>query len=221
LRAKLQNWAERLLIISISLLAFVGTLLLLRTVGSLWSQEASGWAQAIGGVAAIGAAYVFGERQANAALIAVREADRVLVDRRNASILAVVDATQAYCIQAAKAFNDGKVSGMHLRLSYTKKTMESHIAALESIPAHELGSYDAVSAFMGLRQSVHFFYGNVERARKKVEEAVDPETGRSPNVHDFGTTGIEICLRKNIECVDGLHSALGGREGSQRATPNT
>jgi hypothetical protein len=213
-RVKLQSWAECLLITSISLLAFIGTLLLLRTLSQLWSQEASGWAQAIGGVAAIGAAYVFGERQAKAGLTAVREADRVLVERRNASILAVVDATQAYCVQAAKAFDQGRVSGIHLRLYYTQKTMESHIAALESIPAHELGSYDAVSAFMGLRQSVHFFYGNIERARKKIEAAIDPVTGRSAVVHDFDTAGLEICIRKNIQCVDGLHSALIERPAS-------
>jgi len=209
LRATLQNWAECLLIITISVLAFAGALLLLRTLSPLWSQEASGWAQAIGGVTAIGAAYVFGERQAAAGLTAVREADRVLVERRNASILAVVDATQAYCIQAAKAFDHDKVSRIHLRVFYTSKTMESHIAALESIPAHELGSYEAVSAFMGLRQSVHFFYGNVERACRKLEDAIDPITRSAAAVHDFDTAGIEICLRKNLECVTGLHAALG------------
>jgi hypothetical protein len=96
--------------------------------------------------------------------------------------------------------------------------MESHIAALEAIPAHELGSYDAVSALMGLRQSIHFFHGNVERARKMIKESTDQQGGPT-NLFDFDGAGIDICIDTNEECVTALHSALApSRESSVPAT---
>jgi hypothetical protein len=195
---------------AMGLILVVATLIVIRWAADFvsWSGLDSGWAQAIGGMAAIGAAYVFGERQANAALIAVRAADRVLVERRNASILAVVDACSAYCIHVKKAFGPDKVHSIYLHIQYVPKTMESHIAALEAIPAHELGSYVAVSALMGLRQSLHFFHGNVERARKMIHESIEEQGGSSAVLFDFNGKGIDICLDKNEECVNALHGAL-------------
>ena len=61
---RIYRWACTSLIVSIGLLSSLGVLLLIRAVsGILWSQEAAGWIQAIGSIAAIYGAFALSRDQ--------------------------------------------------------------------------------------------------------------------------------------------------------------
>jgi hypothetical protein len=185
--------------------ALVGIVLLLRAAEKpLWTQEAAGWVQAIGSIAAIWFAYLSGQKQARDALVAVREADKIAADRKLAAVLAVVDSAQRHAHETAKPFKDDKVSFLMLHIYYSNHLMTNMKQALETIPAHELGSYDAVSALLILRQSMNDLHGNVERAVAKFH-AAESEGAGIPNSIEFQTAPIGLCIERIDACVQILH----------------
>jgi hypothetical protein len=178
---KLENAVVAVLLLMVATPAIIGILILLKAAGSLlWSQEAAGWAQATGAIVAIVFSYFAGKRQSEDALDAIKVADKIAANRKLSAVLAVVDSAQRHAKEAAKPFKDDKVNYLMLELYYSNHLMISIKQALETIPAHELGSYDAVSALLILRQSVNDLHGNIERAAAKFN-AIEREDSSIPN----------------------------------------
>lgn len=202
--SKVLKWVEVAVLGVSTTAALIVLLMLIRGLGSpLWTQEASGWAQAIGSVVAIGAAYYLGERQAQAALQTVHEADKVAATRKFDSVLAVADSAYNYAKQVSKAFSGKRASFLHLEILYSENFMSDVINALQVVPAHELGSYDAVTAMLALRNAMNDLHGNIKRAVQKCEsEAVG---SIFPTSIEFDKTAIDLCLSKIEECLQSLH----------------
>ena len=201
---KLHKIVEVALLLMVAVPAIAGILYFLRFFGPpLWSQEGSGWAQAIGAVAAIWFSYQAGKKQADDALDTVREADKLSAQRRFDAVLAVADASRAYAQEVCKAFAPDRVSYLHLRICYAEQLMQNIMDSLQAVPAHELGSYQAVSAMLTLRHALNDFRGNVQRAIA-IFDVPEDGIGRV-GVARFERTAIDLCLSKIDECVQCLH----------------
>jgi hypothetical protein len=203
---KFFEWAGVLLIATISGIAFTGFVLFLRTFGEpMWSQEASGWAQAIGAVAAIYFSYRAGLKQGEDALKIVREADKIAAERKFDAVLAVVDTAEAYANRISGIFPDGSASYLALSIHYSERFMNDLMDALQVIPAHELGSYETVSAFLTLRNAMHDLRTNVDRARAKFENA--REGASYPHLIRFDRGGVDLCIACIARAAKFLHDA--------------
>lgn len=203
---KLFNGAAALLAVTISVIAFVATLFFLRTFGSpLWDEKAAGWAQAIGSVAAIWFAYIFGERQAAAALESVREAERLSAVRQYESILALADSAHKYTDQIIAVFHDGGYSFIELQIRFQDGAiLEDLIEALKGIPAHEMGSYNAVLALASLRKAMFDFKGNMHRVLDGLEQSRNPENNSYPSWSTWNSTALQLCVEQIRRSIKGL-----------------
>jgi hypothetical protein len=169
---------------------------------NLTKVEWASWVQAIGSVGAITFAYFIGKQQAAATLQSVRDADRLAALRRYDSILAVADAALNYAKEIAKSFAPKQASYMHLRMTHSDQLMQNMMDSLQIIPAHEMGSYHAVSAFLTLRNAMHDFRGNVKRALAKFETS----DGMMEPVIEFDRTPIDLCIKKMNQCIEALRA---------------
>lgn len=124
---------------------------------SFWCKIDSGWTQAIGGIVAIVAAFIVGERQSNTALKAIHHAAELERTRARESILAITDAAKGFAhgtkgIVFPSGFDSEKLEREHL------DTRHQHVVdALGAIPLHEIGSFDAVIAIIDMKAALAGF----------------------------------------------------------------
>lgn len=129
----------------------------------LKSGDVASWVQAFGSIAAIIGAYFVGERQAAAVHESELKLRRAEVRRKNGSILAICNAALAQASEIAGIYKD-KIPNMVLfHLAYSDKLMQDTISALEAIPVHDCGSFDAVAAFMRLKNSLIYLRRQLDK----------------------------------------------------------
>jgi hypothetical protein len=192
---------------ALGLLLFIATLLVIRwTVDFVtWSPLDSGWAQAIGAVAAIYFSYRAGLKQSHDALQTVREADRIAAQRKFDAVLAVVDTAEAYANRISGIFQNGYAIYLALSIQYSERFMSDLMDALQVIPAHELGSYETVSTFLTLRNAMHDLRTNVDRAGAKFES--EREGASYPHLIPFDRGGVDLCIKSIAKAAKLLHAA--------------
>jgi hypothetical protein len=159
----------------------------------VWSQEAAGWIQAVGSIAAIGFAYLFGERQATANLESVREANRLDAKRRYDSIIALAESAEVFTKSIAEVFQDGQFGYLALKFRYREEVFGSLVASVKAVSAQDLGSYNAVLAFVLLQEALVNFQSNVKRALDFVENQRNPVTGAVNNLQDWDAESLHMC----------------------------
>lgn len=191
---------------ALALILFVATFIVIRWAVDFatWSTLDSGWAQAIGSVAAIFFAYYLGERQAAAAMTVTREASRMDARRRYDSILALVDSAETFTTHVASVFHDGGFGYLQLKINYRDAIMDDLIASVKSISAQDLGSYNAILALTMLREALDNFKGNIARAKVSHELLRNPENNSIPSWHTWDATALELCLSQIRKSVAGL-----------------
>jgi response regulator RpfG family c-di-GMP phosphodiesterase len=138
----------------------MGMTMLIRT-SALWSQEAAGWAQAIGSIAAIFAAFVLGERQASKAR---RDSiDIVLLEVRNRkqAILEICRAAKLRSDLVREIFitNYAPIGRYEV---YDHALIRGVIAGLESAPVYEIGEADAINAFLEIKVQCNFLIESID-----------------------------------------------------------
>lgn len=192
---------------TLGLILFVSTFIIIRWAVDFatWSTLDSGWAQAIGSVAAIWFAYVFGERQAKVTLASVHEAEKIAAQRRYDSILAVADSAKAYAEETYKCFSATEALCSFLRTNYSSEQLKNIVDTLQAIPAHELISYKAVSALLNLRDAMGVLLKNVDQAVDKCR------TTEPPPDYWYGKVSvdmfpIDLSLNRIRSCVGALHA---------------
>lgn len=204
---RLRNILMNSMIGVVVVLSLMGMTLMIRA-SSLWSQEAAGWAQAIGSVAAIFGAYFLGERQAKAALAVVAETDRIVVRRKNDAILALVDTAVNATLRVRQAFDKEGFTVLLLHVNYDEKIMESLIDALGSVPAYELGTFNSVAAYSRLRVALFHFHSHVKRAEQHISTSRNATTGAVSNFLKWDTTALHMCCEEAMTCMRSLHTSL-------------
>ena len=158
------------------------------------------WVQAIGSIVAISGAFFLGDRQARSSVRLVVYADRVTAIRKAKAILAVTNAAQAHTSRAMKAFDSDGFSYIALACNYEDTTMQSLIQALADIPAHEVGSYNAVAAILRIRTAMGNFHTHVHKCLTQAKESRDPESGAMKDAQLFNTVPINMCMDDIIKC---------------------
>jgi hypothetical protein len=134
---------------TMGLLLFIETMIIIRWVIEFvtWSTVDSGWAQAIGSIAALGVAiYVMSRQNSHAAQLIVA-ADKLAARRRAAAVRAIVRRAVAVAehirtivdIPVGTSVAPGEYSG---KLEAAKISLQGVLTTVKAVPAHELGSFD-------------------------------------------------------------------------------
>lgn len=107
------------------------------------------WVQAIGSIAAIFGAYYVGERQANAARVALVEAEARALRRKHDTYLAIVRSAIERVHLAERCLVGSRVNPVIFMLNIRPSFVDSIEAAcvtLGAIPLHEIGDANAILA---------------------------------------------------------------------------
>ncbi|MGH8290623.1 MAG: hypothetical protein ACREV7_16655 [Steroidobacteraceae bacterium] len=115
-------------------------------------QTLAAWFQAIGSIAAIGAAFLVGRQQSKAALRAVTEQQRA----RRDSIVAVAGAAAEHARRIGDALERDGLGHAEMYNVYDQTIVDGMVHALTNAPAHEVGSPAGVIALLALRDQFTF-----------------------------------------------------------------
>jgi hypothetical protein len=132
------------------------------TLENLTASDWAAWAQAVGSIGAIIAAFLVGRQQAKAAIAAVVEAHTLQETGRLKSILAIGEAAFDRAKRIGEAISRHETDPVAIYNVYDPTVINSMAAALTSVPAHEIGSRDAVIAILDLRDQIRFLGESVE-----------------------------------------------------------
>lgn len=172
---------------------------------SLSKAEWASWVQAVGSVLAITFAFLIGQQQASATLQSVRDADALSAFRKFDSVLAVADEAQNYAKEVSKSFSQAHAHYLLLRITHSDQRIQIRLDALQAIPAHELGSYRAVSSFLALKNAVVDFHTAVTRAMRDFESSRPASGGILPTI-EFDRTPIDLSLQTIANSIEVLHT---------------
>jgi hypothetical protein len=191
---KLERFVVVLLMLMVAVPAMIGILLILKTAGCVvWSQEAAGWMQAIGSIAAIWFATK-----------GIRDADRLSAKRRYDSIVALAQSAQQFTNTVRTVFHDDGFNHIHLKIQYRELVIDSLIDAIKAVSVQDLGSYNAILAFTVLREAVIDFKGNISRAEAHWASEQNPETHTGPSWQTWNATALDLCVEQIARSIEGL-----------------
>jgi hypothetical protein len=126
------------------------------------SSESASWVQAIGSIAAIFGAYMFGERQAKHAhknALDTQDRDRA---RKNMAFLAICTAAASHIEMIERVFCSRPYDEFRRLAEFNHSNTSQIIRALQIIPAHEVGSTDAVTALLRIIDSLQWLVIYIE-----------------------------------------------------------
>jgi hypothetical protein len=110
------------------------------------SSDWAAWVQAVGSIVAIFGAYFVGERQSRATLRAAHETHQLAERTRREGIFAVIQAAHARAKEFEGALDDETRLKMHD--VYHPSLIDSLVELMAKLPVSELGSYQAINAFI-------------------------------------------------------------------------
>lgn len=144
----------------------------------LASAEAASWVQAIGTVAALFAAYVLGERQAQHALRTATAIQDREHDRKKAAFLAICLVARDNADGIGRIFYTQPYDGFRRLAEYQESATNDIVKALRAIPVHDVGSASATTALLNLIQDlsmlsiwIEAFDGAIEGVTNNAQDA--------------------------------------------------
>lgn len=170
--------AQAITLATVALAVGAVLLYMILMVPVLDSANSAAWVQAVGSIMAIVGAYLVGERQVQGALRSVREAQRLELSRKNASILGIAAEANRIGLAVAKAFEGGGMNSIAVTLSYDERLADDVVNALAALPFHDLGSYEAVTSLFRLKNEMVKLQGAVADARQHRIKPVTEDQGR-------------------------------------------
>ncbi|WP_028102458.1 hypothetical protein [Pseudoduganella violaceinigra] len=135
-----------------ALVIFILTLLVIRGAVTIvtWATIDSGWAQAIGSVIAIFSAFILGERQAAKARKDALDLVRIEMQHKRQAILELCRAAKCRSDLVRKVFVTEYDFAARYSL-YHHDLIRGILTGMESAPAYEIGSAEAINAFMEIK----------------------------------------------------------------------
>lgn len=137
----------------------------IRMDASAWAA----WAQAIGAVGAIAVAFHIGAKQGRDAIKAIVFGYDHATRRKYEAYSVIAQAAQVHCELSLRTFPDGGFGSIHLLAAQLDKKREGLINALDAIPIHEVGTYEAVESLVGLRISMGHLNTAIEHANAHLD----------------------------------------------------
>lgn len=201
----MDHWYNRYAaLIGIFALWFVGYYLI--DWSKLNASEWAAWAQAFGSVAAIGAAFFIGAKQGRDAIAAIVFGYDHATRRRYGAYSVIAQSAKEHCVITLAIFPDGGFGSLHLALAQLDKKREGLIGALDAIPIHEVGTYEAVESLVGLRISM----GHLNKAIERANTHLDSFGCSMPPSIPFDTSVIRLNCDMAIAHATNLMDALLG-----------
>ncbi|HVK94746.1 MAG TPA: hypothetical protein VM571_08465 [Noviherbaspirillum sp.] len=141
-------------------------LLMFSWVPILWTDPAAAWVQAIGSIAAIAGAYLLAEKASRDAREQSLAMDRLTLQRKRDSILAIADAARAHADSIYRAFetDNDMINTLAIALVFNKRVYSDVINAIAAVPLHDLGSFQAVDSLLKIKEASVYLVEKVERA---------------------------------------------------------
>jgi hypothetical protein len=135
---------------------------------NLTSTEAAAWVQAIGSILAIAAAILISWRQSKLARESLVNAQVIADKARQHGILAIAEAALEHArrIDEALLQTESGSNPTALYEVYDQTIINGMVQALTDVPAHEVGSRDAVIALLSLRDQFRFLGKAIEDYKK-------------------------------------------------------
>ncbi|MBB3122487.1 hypothetical protein [Pseudoduganella violacea] len=140
------------------------------------SSEAASWVQAIGSIAAIFGAFMFGERQARHAhntAVAMQDRDRA---GKSAAVLAICSAASSNVALIERIFCIRPYDGLRRLAEFQKSSTEHIIRALQAIPVHEVGSARAVTALLSTIDNLQWLLIHIEAFDAELSNSELPDS---------------------------------------------
>lgn len=135
---------------------FLLGLLIGRTVTSpiIVAGEAASWAQFLGGILAVIAAYVFGERQSRAAMQNALNLQTLELQRKRDALLAILQAARTATQRLEERYTLTPQGKNKFRGCYDAAAYAGFLEAVSAISVLDLGSVEAVLAITGLKKAM-------------------------------------------------------------------
>lgn len=184
-----------------------------------WSKLDSGWAQAIGSVAAIAVAFYIGAKQSRDAIKAIEYGYAHATQRRYKAYSAIAEAARARCEETLDIIRPDGFDVIPFHFSGLADRFEALIHVLKAIPIHEVGTYQAVERLVALRLGLEALRFEIQRIDEYVDnlESPSPNEIRFVNFEQLSPPQILlICINvisNSTACIyraDGLIEALRG-----------
>lgn len=201
----MEHWYNKYAaLIGIFALWFVGYYLI--DWSKLNASEWAAWAQAFGSVAAIGAAFHIGAKQGRDALKAIEHSYDHATQRRYKAYSVIAQAARARCEETLGIIQPDGFDPLLFHFSGLDKRFEGLIGALNAIPVHDVGTYEAVECLVALRLGLEDLRVHIQRA----DEHMDSLGSVLPNEVRFNCLNIIVNCEACIYRADGLIEALRG-----------
>ena len=174
--------------------------------GKLNPSEWASWAQAVGSLVAIVAAFYIGERQARITLAAVREADQLAEAKRIESLIGMADIADAIARKCLEVYRPDGFFSLGVSMAQVDDPLEIVNIGLSGVPLHEVGSGHAVSALILLRTGCHHLERALDRAEEWRNRSEPSEEIIDWYVYDTGA--IRLCCSNIQRSSENLSKAL-------------
>ncbi|MFY2996286.1 hypothetical protein ACOTH8_23450 [Achromobacter xylosoxidans] len=173
------------------------------TMQQVWAA----WAQAVGTVIAVVAAFLVGRQQSRSTLNAVERTHELGVLAKRNAIASVLDVAQMRVEEICAVLGPAIEDRAKLWLVYHPDIMESMATALKDAPVYELNSMESVEGLLKFREQLVFF----NQALKKYYDGshVDPHfmklyeqyAGPSPDNHHTRTILVQNWHENSVRTI--------------------
>ncbi|WP_153075794.1 hypothetical protein [Paraburkholderia bonniea] len=155
-----------------------------------WNSESvAAWVQAVGSVVAIVGAYIVGERQAKATLRAAQDAHNLAEEKRQKSILSVIQAAKFRLDEIRKGLEE---SDLNIHDVYHDSIIDSFVDIMSKLPVSELGSDKAINSFILL-------IGQFPFLKKSIKSYIDGPYKDPETIEEIKKLKKQDCDRKEID----------------------
>lgn len=182
--------ATKITFVIVGVLTLVSYLINWGSEVQLDKGEWAGWAQAVGSVIAIGVAFYTGSRQSRDAIRAIEHSINLTERRKHAAFGVIAESARKYAEDCMLVFHESGFSLLAYVVLKNQSDLKSLIQAVEAIPVHDVGSYGAVSALVGMKRAMYDLGGAIASVEAYLNE---PPRNSHSAWHDFDTTLIRLC----------------------------
>jgi hypothetical protein len=140
-------------------------------------KDLSGWAQAIGGFLAIGAAFLVGNSQAAAAIVAVERSAQLEHVRKCNALLSVAEELERVSERAFRVHESKQTMTIDILRIEWELRLDILLDELRRVGAIEFGDQEVLSSVIGLKVASAYLKNALEKMPAALKAAIEDENG--------------------------------------------